>query len=92
MLLEILNNGFINVFKTSHFSKIFDIRLRIPTPDVEAEINVSERKQVKFRSGISREKSRKEKLQQLKTNWCNLLHRIKSPCTMTSKVTSETQL
>ena len=28
----------------------------------------------------------------IKTNWCSLLHRIKSPCTMTSKVTSEMHL
>ena len=50
-LLEILDNDFINVYKTSHLSKTFDkIRFWIPTPDVETEIKVSERKQVKFKS------------------------------------------
>ena len=29
---------------------MFDISLRIPTPGAEAEIKVSERKQVKFKS------------------------------------------
>ena len=38
----------------------------------------------------STRKNEEKKTTTLKTNRCSLLHRIKSPCTMTSKATSET--
>ena len=35
---------------------------------------------------------KKRRTTTIKTLWCSPLHRIKSPCTMTSKVTSETYM
>ena len=49
-LLEILDNKFIYFLKHLTSPKFWHIRLKIPTSDVEAEIKVSERKQVKFKS------------------------------------------